>query len=96
MASADGDNVDSGCLGNVTFRMVTAGGDNWVYSSSGDEEPNWLTLFNTSGTQLPTAPSEDETANCEDGGAGFSVPIGSSTGSVGDAGAEQVWDPAKP
>ena len=84
---------DAGSCGTgvVTFRLDPGNGP-WEYSISGDEEPNWLALFSTSGMPLYTAPSELATLDCSTCLQPWAIPIGYGTADLGDAGTEETWD----
>lgn len=76
--------------GIVTFQLDPGPGGPWLYSTSGDEEPNWLALVSDSGTPLYRSPSEftGPCGSCSHWG----VPIGLVTGLLLDSGTTESWD----
>ena len=81
------------CSGVTTFQMGSAAGGEWFYSTSGDEEPNWLTIFDAAGNQVVIQPSENSGFNCSDCASGIPVPIGFGGSSVRPGkGAVEGWN----
>jgi hypothetical protein len=82
--------------GSVTFHLDAPA--SWLLERSGDSPSplaNWLTIFRTSGEELPFYGGVNESnggIECTTCLPAYPVAIGASIGPIGDAGATEAWD----